>query len=76
MRSAFEGDDEYLSFARESVSSTLCELCVSINRDLLWKPLNHQILLQTRHAAPVVRIVAVDLLHDLFDKVKTFAIFN
>lgn len=66
---AFDGDDSYFQFARQHLTTTLCELCANINRDLLWKPLNHQVLLFTRNASPLVRIVAVDLLRELFEKV-------
>lgn len=70
MWQSFAGDDSYFHFAREQLSTTLCDLCVNINRDLLWKPLNHQVLLFTRNASPLVRIVAVDILRELFEKVR------
>ena len=71
MWQAFDGDESYFGFARDHLITALCELCLNINRDLLWKPLNHQVLLFTRNASPLVRIVAVDLLHELFEKVHT-----
>jgi hypothetical protein len=70
MWQAFDGDESYFGFARDHLITALCELCLNINRDLLWKPLNHQVLLFTRNASPLVRIVAVDLLHELFEKVR------
>lgn len=69
MWQAFDGDESYFSFARDHLITALCELCLNINRDLLWKPLNHQVLLFTRNASPLVRIVSVDLLRELFEKV-------
>jgi U3 small nucleolar RNA-associated protein 10 len=40
-----------------------------VNRDLLWKPLNHQILLETRHSLPVVRKAAIKTLGYLFQEI-------
>jgi hypothetical protein len=71
MWQTFNGDDLYFQFAQKNLITTLCNLCANINRDLLWKPLNHQVLLFTRNSSPLVRIVAVDLLRELFEKVGT-----
>ncbi len=70
MWQAFDGDESYFHFVRDHLITAVCELCVNINRDLLWKPLNHQVLLFTRNSSPLVKITAVDLLRDLFEKVS------
>jgi U3 small nucleolar RNA-associated protein 10 len=40
-----------------------------VNRDLLWKPLNYQILLLTRHSLSIVRKIAVIAIGKLFQEV-------
>ena len=44
LRHMFLSDEEYLKFVEETCSPTLAALATSVARDLLWKPLNMQIL--------------------------------
>lgn len=69
LRSVFSSDDEYLSFAEERLTPCLTALAVAINKDLLWKPLNHKVLMATRDKRKAVRMAAVKTLHQLFSEV-------
>ncbi len=71
LRSVFANDDAYLQFAEECLTPCLTALAVAINKDLLWKPLNHKVLLATRDKRKAVRMAAVKTLHQLFSEVCT-----
>jgi U3 small nucleolar RNA-associated protein 10 len=69
-RDAFASDAAYLEFAEGPVASCLAALARAIARDVLWKPLNHKLLLLTRDSSRnAVRIGAVKVLHKLFQDV-------
>ena len=40
----------------------------STGRTLLWKPLNHQLLVRTRHASPTVRFAALEVTKALIER--------
>jgi U3 small nucleolar RNA-associated protein 10 len=69
LREIFTGDDEYLKFNNEVIGTTLVSLCLSVQKDLLWKPLNYQLLLLTRHSLPIVRKSAIITIGKLFHEV-------
>lgn len=69
LRAAFASDDTYLSFIEESVTPALTGLAVAVGKDLLWKPLNHKVLLAMRDKRKAVRMAAVKTLHALFSEV-------
>eukprot|EP01040_Poterioochromonas_malhamensis_P003538 gene3538-3779_t len=69
LREIFETDDDYLQFNVELITQTLTSLCVSVSRDLLWKPLNYQLLLQTRNNLSIVRKTAILIIGKLFQEV-------
>lgn len=48
------------------VIQTLAQLAVCVNDETQWKPLNHQVLLQTRHDEPQVRINALLVIKELY----------
>ncbi|RYH29361.1 hypothetical protein EON65_08715 [archaeon] len=65
----FPSDTQYMDFCGETLSPALTAITSSISKDLLWKPVNHQILMLTRNKHPAVKRVAVNLLRDLFTQV-------
>lgn len=67
---AFSSESAYLTYMEEYVGACLSALTVAVGRDLLWKPLNHKILLLTRDPRKAVRIAAVKILHRLFSEVN------
>jgi U3 small nucleolar RNA-associated protein 10 len=69
LRELFAGDDKYLKVNDEVISTTLVSLCLSVQKDLLWKPLNYQLLLLTRHSLPIVRKSAILTIGKLFQDV-------
>ncbi|KAJ3184550.1 HEAT repeat-containing protein 1 [Geranomyces variabilis] len=44
------------------------QLAVTVGKDSLWKPLNHQILMKTRHEDPAVRLAALRVLQELYSR--------
>ena len=51
------------------VISTIAAYAKAIQKDVIWKPLNHRLLLLTRHKYPCVKMVAVIALRRLFQEV-------
>ena len=47
-RNAFPSDSEYSSFCDSLVIPSICALAVSVGNDLLWKSMNHSMLMATR----------------------------
>lgn len=47
-RNAFPSDSEYSSFCESLVIPSICALAVSVGNDLLWKSMNHSMLMATR----------------------------
>ena len=69
-RDAFPSDAVYLAFVAGPVAACLAALARAVAKDVLWKPLNHRLLLLTRDAGrKAVRVGAVHVLHKLFQEV-------
>jgi hypothetical protein len=62
-------DGGYSEFILQFVSPCLVSLALCVGKDILWKPLNHQVLMATRNPAPMVRLAALKTLHKLFVEV-------
>jgi hypothetical protein len=67
---AFANEAAYLSYMEDYVGACLSALTVAVGRDLMWKPLNHKILMLTRDGKKAVRVAAVKVLHRLFSEVS------
>ena len=46
----------------------LGQLAVAAGSDVRWKPLNHQILMHTRNENPLIRLVALKVLNELYER--------
>lgn len=66
---AFDSTEEYLAFVDEILSPCISALAVSIGKDVLWKPLNHRVLMSMRDKRSSVRFAALKTLHKLFTEV-------
>ena len=69
LRGIFDDDTSFIAFNEEFVCSALASLVVAVGKDILWKPLNHKILLLMRDRRRAVRIVALKALQRLFTEV-------
>ena len=65
----FEQESLFVEYQTEYTIPTIASLMLSVGRDVVWKSLNHKILLQTRSKGKCVRLVAVHCLHKLFTEV-------
>jgi hypothetical protein len=70
LQRAFSTESQYLTYCEDYVGACLSALAVAVGRDLLWKPLNHKVLMLTRDSKKAVRIAAVKTLHRLFSEVR------
>jgi hypothetical protein len=70
LQRAFPTESQYLTYCEDYVGACLSALAVAVGRDLLWKPLNHKVLMLTRDSKKAVRIAAVKTLHRLFSEVR------
>jgi len=64
-----DGDERFLEFASDFVTPCLTALALCVNKDTLWKPLTHRVLMLTRSASSAVRIAALKTIHKLFTEV-------
>ena len=69
VRISFESDETFLEYCEEYVIPTITALATSVNKDLLWKPLNRKVLMLLRDKKKAVRIAALKAIHGLFSKV-------
>jgi hypothetical protein len=61
-RDAFPSDAAYLAFAAGPLAACLAALARAVAKDVLWKPLNHRVLLLTRDSGrKAVRVGAVQV---------------
>ena len=65
-----QDDGGYMSFILQYVSPCLVSLALCVGKDVLWKPLNHHVLMATRNPAPMVRMAALKTLQTLFAEVS------
>ena len=73
LRDLYTSDDEYLTFFDTTVSKALTSLLTCmIHKDILWKPINHSILMTCRDSRSVVRLMAVSMLQYMFTEVNNF----
>eukprot|EP01038_Epipyxis_sp_PR26KG_P011017 gene11017-14796_t len=66
LHDGFESDMEYRECALNHYIPCIVNLAIAINKDNMWKPLNHKVLLAMRHNKKSVQIIAVKTLHQLF----------
>lgn len=69
LQRVFDTEDAYLSYSEDYVGACLSALAQAVGKDLLWKPLNHKVLMLTRDSKKAVRVAAVKVLHRLFSEV-------
>lgn len=61
-------EGQYHTRIVDYVVPTLAQLAVAVNHDSLWKPLNYQVLLKTRHRDPAVRYSALLVVDELYHR--------
>ncbi|TPX61884.1 hypothetical protein PhCBS80983_g00809 [Powellomyces hirtus] len=59
-------DKQYSSNMTQFLVPCIGQLAVTVGRDSLWKPLNHQVLMKTRSEQPAVRLIALRVLQELY----------
>ena len=69
LRELFASDAEYLEYCEEHVIPALAKLVKAVGQDLLWKPLNHKVLMMTRDSRKALKLVGLKTLHKLFAEV-------
>uniref|UniRef100_UPI00398EE581 HEAT repeat-containing protein 1-like n=1 Tax=Pristiophorus japonicus TaxID=55135 RepID=UPI00398EE581 len=64
------GEEAYNDGVTNHLIPCIAQFSVAIGDDSVWKPLNYQILLETRHSSPKVRFSALIILLELAGKLK------
>ncbi|XP_043551503.1 HEAT repeat-containing protein 1 isoform X2 [Chiloscyllium plagiosum] len=64
------GEEAYKDRVTNHLVPCIAQFSVAIGDDSVWKPLNYQILLKTRHSSPKVRFSALIMLLELAGKLK------
>ena len=68
-RGLFQSDSDYTHFSESYVVPATVALACAASKDVLWKPMNHKVLLLSRDKSPAVRAMSVATLHALFQEV-------
>ena len=66
---AFPDGASYLAYIEDHVIPCVVALATSMTKDLLWKPLNHKLLMMTREKNKHLRVAAIKILNQLFHEV-------
>lgn len=66
---AFPDGVSYLRYIDDHVIPCVVALATSVTKDVLWKPLNHKLLMMTREKNRHMRIAAIKTIHQLFQEV-------
>jgi hypothetical protein len=61
-------DGQYHERIEQHVVPALAQLAVAVNHDSLWKPLNYQVLLKTRHHEPAIRYSALLVIDEFYHR--------
>ncbi|XP_068041112.1 HEAT repeat-containing protein 1 isoform X2 [Anomalospiza imberbis] len=64
------GDEKFQERVTSHLIPCIAQFSVAMADDSLWKPLNYQILLKTRHSSPKVRFAALLALIEVAQKLK------
>ncbi|NWI43886.1 HEAT1 protein, partial [Picathartes gymnocephalus] len=64
------GDEKFQERVTAHLTPCIAQFSVAVADDSLWKPLNYQILLKTRHSSPKVRFAALLALIEVAQKLK------
>lgn len=75
LSNAFDSEEDYLRFVEQSLGPCVTSLAICVGKDLLWKPMNHRVLMASRDERSVVRLAAIKLLHKLFFEVTIFTVY-
>lgn len=69
LRNGFSDDLAYLAFCQEHLLPSLAGIAVAVGKDILWKPMNHKVLLLCRDKRKSVRLAALSALKFFFQEV-------
>lgn len=72
LRDLFGSDAEYMEYCEQHVIPPLAKLVKAVGQDLLWKPLNHKVLMMTRDNRKALKLVGLKTLHRLFAEVFVY----
>lgn len=72
-RNVFASNAAYYSYCEEHVMPCLSSVALAVGSDVLWKPINHKILIMTRSDKVSVRIVAIKTIKHLFHEVRIYS---
>ncbi|CDQ74745.1 unnamed protein product [Oncorhynchus mykiss] len=64
------GEEVYQTRVTKHLVPCVGQFCVAVGDDTLWKTLNYQILLKTRHSSSKVRFSALLMLLELASKLR------
>lgn len=65
-RTIIGSDDQFSEFYEDFVIPCVVGLAIAVGKDVLWKPMNHKLLLNLRNPLAIVRMAALKTLHKLF----------
>jgi U3 small nucleolar RNA-associated protein 10 len=62
--------DAYTIFVDRSLVPSLGSLAVAMKHHMLWKPLNHALMMKTRSSVASVRLSSLKVLFELFNRLQ------
>jgi U3 small nucleolar RNA-associated protein 10 len=66
---SFGNGEDYSAYMEAYVTPCLTALATAVTKDVLWKPLNHKLLMLTRDKRRHVKVAAIRTLQQLFIEV-------
>ena len=67
MHNCYKDNDDYFDLVTKRLSPCICQFSVCVPNQVCWKPLNHQLLIQTQHTDSIVRLASLQCLIQLWN---------
>ncbi|EKE38057.1 hypothetical protein ENUP19_0259G0022 [Entamoeba nuttalli] len=75
MHNCYKEEDDYFDFITKRLSPCLCQFALCVPNQVCWKPLNHQLLIQTQHTDSIVRLAALHCMIHLWDTIAADIVY-
>lgn len=73
IRPVFASDEQHVAFVKDRLAPCVASMAQCVGKDVMWKPMNHQVLMFTRDDSATVKLAAIHVIYKLFVEVGTLA---
>ncbi|KAL7722494.1 HEAT repeat-containing protein 1 [Entamoeba marina] len=75
MHNCYDDDDDYFDLVTKTLSPCFCQFALCVPNQVCWKPLNHQLLIQTQHTDSNVRLASLHCMTHLWDNLAADMVY-